>query len=321
MENIKSSIDNGFRKGVLFIVLAMLILPAIDAIAKGLSDTISAGEVAWVRLIFQTIFLFPFVVLYGFTVKGPIWIHISRGVLMAGVWVLFVIALAVMPLANVIAIFFISPLILTLLGVFFLGEPIGWRRVSAIIAGLFGALLITQPSYSDFGSISLLPACAAIGFAVYMLLTRKLARGSEVYSAISMQFYAGLFGTIFLTGALIAGALMDVRVLSIALPNRFEWSLLVLLAIIATVGHILIALAASRIGAGQIAPFLYLEIIGATTLGLIFFGDFPDYISWIGIIIIISSGLYVYYREAIIIRVEASLLHDNSSPRPPGGAR
>jgi len=299
----------------------MLILPAIDAIAKGLSDTISAGEVAWVRLFCQTVFLLPFVIRYGFTVKGPIWIHISRGFLMAGVWVVFVIALAVMPLANVIAVFFISPLILTLLGAFLLGEPIGWRRVSAIIAGLFGAILITQPSYIDFGWISLLPACAALGFAVYMLLTRKLARGVEVYGAISMQFYAGLFGTTFLTGALTIGALTDVRVLAIALPNRFEWSLLMLLAVIATVGHILIALAASRIEAGQIAPFLYLEIIGATTLGLIFFGEFPDYIAWIGILIIISSGLYVYYRETITSRVEASLLHDNISPRPPGDAR
>jgi len=299
----------------------MLMLPAIDAIAKGLSDTISAGEVAWIRLSFQTAFLFPFVVRYGFTVKGPIWIHISRGVLMAGVWVVFVMALAVMPLANVIAVFFISPLILTLLGAFLLGEPIGWRRVSAIGAGLFGAILITQPSYRDFGLISLLPACAALGFAVYMFLTRKLARGTEVHSAISMQFYAGLFGTIFLTGVLIIGALMDFRVLAIALPTRFEWSLLLLLAIIATVGHILIALAASRIGAGQIAPFLYLEIIGATTLGLIFFGEFPDYIAWFGILIIISSGLYVYYRETIPSRVEASLLRANGSPRPPSSAR
>ena len=279
-------------------VLAMLILPAIDAIAKGISDTISAGEVAWVRHFLQTIFLLPIVVRYGFSLKGPLWIHISRGVLMAAVTLVFFTALAVMPLANAIAILFIGPLIFTVLGAFFLGEPIGWRRISAIMVGFFGALLIIQPSYNAFGAISLLPACAALGFAFYMLLTRKLARGGKFHDVISMQFYAGFFGAIFLTGALAAGALMEVSFLAIALPDQIEWSLLALLAIIATIGHILIALAASRLGAAQIAPFQYLEIVGATTLGFIFFGDFPNQFNWIGIFIIIFSGLYVYYRES-----------------------
>ena len=113
-----------------------------------------------------------------------------------------------------------------------------------------------------------------------------------------MQFYAGLFGAIFLTGALAVGTLIEVRFLAVALPDQFEWSLLALLAVIATIGHILIVLAASRLGAAQIAPFQYLEIVSATTLGFIFFGDFPDRFAWTGILIIISSGLYVYYRES-----------------------
>ncbi|SVC83281.1 uncharacterized protein METZ01_LOCUS336135, partial [marine metagenome] len=94
-------------------------------------------------------------------VEGPIWIHISRCVLMALVTIVFFAALVVMPLANAIAIVFISPLIFTLLGAFFLGEPNGSRRTSAIMAGFLGALLLIQPSYNDFHAISLLPACAA----------------------------------------------------------------------------------------------------------------------------------------------------------------
>jgi len=142
-------------------VLAMLILPAIDAIAKGLSDTISAGEVAWARHFLQTIFLLPFVVRYDFSVEGPIWIHISRGVLMALVTIVFIAVLVVMPLANAIAIVFISPLTFTLLGAFFLGEPIGSRRISAIMADFLGTLLLIQPSYNGFDAISLPPAYAA----------------------------------------------------------------------------------------------------------------------------------------------------------------
>lgn len=290
-------VDTGFRQGVAFIVSAMLILPCIDAIAKGLSDSISAGEVAWVRLFLQTIFLLPFVSRKRFIKAGAIWIHAARGVLIAVVTILFFSALVKMPLADAIAIFFISPLIFTLLGVLFLGEPIGWRRISAVLLGFCGALLIIRPSYNDFGAISFLPVCAAFGFALYMLLTRKLARGGELYNAISMQFYAGLFGALFLTGALTIGLFLELDFVRVALPDEREWMLLLLLAIIGTVGHLLIALAASRIGAAQIAPFQYLEIVGATTLGLIFFGDFPDPIAWVGIFVIISSGLYVYYRE------------------------
>ena len=283
-------------------VSAMLILPAIDAIAKGLSDTISAGEVAWVRLFFQVIFLLPLLARHSFSIEGSIRIHISRGVLTAAAGIFFFAALAVMPLANAVAIFFVSPLIFTLLGAIFLGEPIGRGRISVIVVGFIGALLIIQPSYDDFGAISLLPVCAAISFAFYMLLTRKLARGGEFFSAISMQFYAGLFGTIFLTGVLIVGSLMEVQFLAVVLPDQYEWALLAVLALIATAGHILIALAASRMGAAQIAPFQYLEIIGATALGFIFFGEFPDQTAWIGIFIIISSGLYIFNRETHDIR-------------------
>lgn len=124
------------RQGVIFIVSAMLILPGIDAIAKGLSGSISAGEVAWVRHVLQAIFLLPFALRDGGLRIGPnLWSHIARGVLMATVTVVFFAALSVMPLADAISIFFVSPLMFTLLSAVFLGEPIGWRRISAGLSG------------------------------------------------------------------------------------------------------------------------------------------------------------------------------------------
>jgi drug/metabolite transporter (DMT)-like permease len=81
------------------------------------------------------------------------------------------------------------------------------------------------------------------------------------------------------------------------MPNEVEWGFLILLGAIATGGHVLVALATRRIGAGQIAPFQYVEIVGATTLGFVFFDDFPDPLTWIGVAVIVSSGLYVYFRE------------------------
>lgn len=286
------------RQGVIFIVSAMLILPGIDAIAKGLSGSISAGEVAWVRHVLQAIFLFAFALRGGgLRIGSNLWFHIARGVLLATVTVVFFAALSVMPLADAISIFFVSPLMFTLLSAVFLGEPIGWRRISAVLVGLAGSSLIVRPSYAAFGATAFLPIFAAFGFALYMLLTRKLARGGSVANAIGMQFYVGVFGALALTPVLLVGSLTDLHFLAVAMPNEAEWGLLILLGAIATGGHVLVALATRRIGAGQIAPFQYVEIVGATTLGFIFFGDFPDPLTWVGVVVIVSSGLYVYFRE------------------------
>lgn len=295
------------RQGVILIVAAMLILPSIDAIAKGLSGSISAGEVAWVRHVLQTLFLLPFVLRDGSWRVGPhFWSHVARGVLMATVTVVFFAALIVMPLADAISIFFLSPLILTLLSAVFLGERVGWRRISAICVGLAGSLVVIRPSYTAFGATALLPIAAAFGFALYMLLTRKLARGGSVADAIGMQFYVGVFGGLALTPVLIIGPATGIPALAVAMPSGIEWGMLLLLGVIATGGHILVVLAARRIGAAQIAPFQYLEIVGATTLGFVFFGDFPDPLTWLGIAIIVSAGLYVYFRERrLALRREA----------------
>lgn len=286
------------RQGVFLIVSAMLILPGIDAIAKGLSSTISAGEVAWIRHVLQTIFLLPFAMrARGLKVRPHFWSHVARGVLMAAVTVVFFAALSVMPLSDAISVFFVSPLIFTVLSAVFLGEPIGWRRISAVLVGLAGSLLVVRPSYAVFGTTALLPIVAAFLFALYMLLTRKLARGSSVADAVGMQFYVGVFGAIALTPILAIGPFTSIPYLAVAMPQGIEWALLLLLGAIATLGHVLVALAARRIGAGQIAPFQYVEIVGATTLGFMFFGDFPDPLTWFGVGIIVASGLYVYFRE------------------------
>ena len=286
------------RQGVFLIVSAMLILPGIDAIAKGLSSTISAGEVAWIRHVLQTIFLLPFAMrARGLKVRPHFWSHVARGVLMAAVTVVFFAALSVMPLSDAISVFFVSPLIFTVLSAVFLGEPIGWRRISAVLVGLAGSLLVVRPSYAVFGTTALLPIVAAFLFALYMLLTRKLARGSSVADAVGMQFYVGVFGAIALTPILAIGPFTGIPYLAVAMPQGIEWALLLLLGAIATLGHVLVALAVRRIGAGQIAPFQYVEIVGATTLGFMFFGDFPDPLTWFGVGIIVASGLYVYFRE------------------------
>ena len=281
-------------------LLAMLILPGIDAIAKWLSSSISSGQVAWSRFFFQTLLMLPLFL----RTRGPILtpalpLHALRGALIALATLLFFSALKYLPLADAISIFFVEPLILTLLGALFLGESVGWRRLTAVAVGFAGSLVVIRPSFSALGLPALLPLGTALSFAVYLILTRKLAQREHPER---MQFYAGVFGGIVMSVALAAGALADISVLSFVWPDRWQWMLLAGLGVIATSGHLLVVHAFRRAPAGLLAPFQYAEIIGATILGLVFFGDFPDATTWVGVAIIVSSGMYVFHREATLAR-------------------
>ena len=185
----------------------------------------------------------------------------------------------------------------------FLGESVGWRRLTAVAVGFAGSLIVIRPSFSTLGPPALLPLGTALSFAVYLILTRKLAQHEYPER---MQFYAGVFGGIVMTAALAVGSVTDVAVLSFVWPDRFQWVLLAGLGVIATSGHLLVVHAFRRAPAGVLAPFQYVEIIGATILGLVFFGDFPDATTWLGVAIIVASGMYVFHREATLARRAAS---------------
>jgi len=283
------------QEGMIMVVIAMMILPGIDAIAKGLSGSISSGQIAWSRFFFQILILLPFVIHSGgLKVGRRIWVHALRGILIASATLMFFSSLGKLPLADAISIFFVEPFILTLLSVVLLGEKIGWRRLAAVFIGFCGAMIVIRPSYQVFGLTALLPAGAACAFSFYIILSRRLV---DEGSAIAMQFYAGVFGCLTLSLALLFGMDSGIAILTPVTPTLEQWIWLGALGCIATSGHMLIVLAMRRIGVGLIAPFQYLEIIGSVILGLMFFGDFPDPMTWLGIAIIVSAGLYVFHRE------------------------
>ena len=287
---------------MLLMITGVLIIPGIDAIAKWLSADISVGQITWSRLVFQSLFLLPFALC--FTAH---WRHISigwnalRGLLLAMTTMVFIFAIKFLPIADAIAIFFVEPLILTLLSALFLKESIGWRRIMAVLIGLLGALIVIRPSFTDVGWVALLPLVAALSFSFYLLITRYVAQGEE---PVSMQFFAGIFGAIVMSVALVIGEWSGWEVLRVSWPGGVEWGLLIALGMIGTVGHLLIVYAFQRAPATVLAPFQYLEIIGATVLGFFVFGDFPDLLTWLGVGIIIGAGLYVFRRERI-----RSLIH------------
>jgi S-adenosylmethionine uptake transporter len=287
---------NATAQAMLMMIVAMLALPCIDAIAKWLSGSISAGQVTWSRFFFQIILMTPLLL----RTRGPwltpaLWLHAARGALIAGATLCFFSGLAWLPLADAIAIFFIEPLLVTLLSALFFGEAIHWRRISAISFGFVGALIIIRPTFADVGFAALYPVAAAFCFSFYILLTRKLVRNED---PIRLQFFAGIFGCLVMSLALGYGNIGDIDILATVWPTTHQWLLLALLGLIATACHLLVTYAYRLASIGILAPFQYVEIIGATILGLVIFNEFPDAVTWLGIAIIVASGMYVFHRES-----------------------
>lgn len=279
-------------------VPAMLLLPCIDAIAKWLSDSISAGQVTWCRFLFQTLFMLPlFLQTDGTWMPSSLLLHALRGALLVGATLFFFSGLAYLPLADAISIFFVEPLMVTILSAIFLKEAFGWRRLVAIMSGFVGALIIIRPTFSDIGWPAVYPVFAAGCFSFYILLTRKLVAKDD---PVRLQFFAGLFGFLFISVIIVGASGQDIEVLKMVQPTLAQWLLLGGLGLIATIGHMLVVYAFKHAPVSVLAPFQYVEIIGATLLGLIIFEDFPDSTTWIGILIIAASGIYVFHREAIV---------------------
>ncbi len=287
---------NTTARAMALMIAAMLVLPGIDAIAKYLAGSVSSGQVTWSRFFFQTLLMLPFLA----ASRGP-WLtpmlpsHAARGALIALATLLFFSGLAYLPLADAIAIFFIEPLLVTLLSAVLLGETLHWRRLSAIATGFVGALIVIRPTFADVGFAALYPVGAACSFAFYILLTRRLAQRDD---PVRLQFFAGVFGCLVMSIALAAGAFADIGILAITAPTPRDWLLLALLGLIGAGCHLLVVHAYRMAAVAILAPFQYVEIVGATALGLLVFGDFPEPTTWLGIAIIVGSGVYVFRREA-----------------------
>lgn len=308
----------GARGALYLMTFGVLLIPGMDAVAKLLGpDGAVAGlppappmapaQIAWIRFIGQAIVLAALLAaLKGgwgrFTPKRPM-LAALRGVLIATATVLFFTALQSMPMADAIAIFFVEPLIVTLLSALFLQERLTLRRLGAVALGLTGAAIVIQPNFEAAGWVALLPLGTALCFAVYILLTKTLAQEENV---LTLQLWAGLSGAAFL-GALIGGAaaLSALRGPSAAAyltpvlvwPTPTQWALLATLILLAVVGHLSIVVALRHAPAARLAPLQYLEIVSAAALGYALFGDAPSAVAWVGIALIIAAGALVLHDD------------------------
>jgi drug/metabolite transporter (DMT)-like permease len=221
--------------------------------------------------------------------------NLLRGALHAAATLLFFTAVKYMPLADVFAIYFVEPFMLVALMSVFLGEKVGWRRWLAIIIGFGGAMIVIQPSFEIFGLKSLLPVFCAFLFALYLFMNRAIG---DADPPLTMQTVSGLGGTLFMGVVLVGGDMTGIPDFAMALPSSgFILVLLLALGALSAYGHLLVLRAFRLAPVSILAPFQYFEIISATILGFTIFGEFPTPSKWLGIAIIVGSGLYVIWRE------------------------
>ena len=289
--------------GILLMLGFCVLAPLGDSLAKVLGDTVSLGQLILTRFGVQAVILVPLVVVMGGTLRmsGRIAaLTALRTVLhMVGIGAMFT-SLRFLPLADAIAIAFVMPFILLLLGKYVLGEGVGPHRLIACVIGFAGTLLVVQPNFAQVGAPALLPLLVAVVFALFMLVTRQIAKEID---PITLQANSGLMALVILLPILAVFA--QVPALSLALPVGNEWSLLTLLGLLGTLAHLLMTWSLRFAPSATLAPMQYLEIPIATVIGWLVFRDLPNGLAALGIAVTIAAGLYVILREQRLSRLPA----------------
>ena len=270
--------------------------PSIDMFAKLAGETVPLIQITAARFMVQLALLLPLALwlkcLHRPRRKEMVQ-HLMRGALILLATSFFFAAVQYLPLADAISIFFIEPFILTLLGALFLSEPIGWRRILACIIGFGGALLVIQPQYAQVGWAALLPIGTAICFALYLILTRQMSTSHPV----TLQIYSSVAASLYLLPVILFMQSQNIPEIEVIWPDIYQAGLLLGVGASATIAHMFLTSAFRYASVGLLAPLQYLEIVTATLLGVLIFGDVPDSLTFVGISIIIGAGLYVFFRE------------------------
>jgi drug/metabolite transporter (DMT)-like permease len=277
--------------GIVLMLAAMAVLPFLDVCAKYLGQMgVPIVEIVWARLFFGMLLTLPF----AWRIVGPRGLlpdppvmHTFRGLFLCGATFFFFWGLKYLPIADTLAIFFVQPLIITVLSPFVLGEKVGMRRWAAVVIGFIGTLIIIRPGFQTFNPGMLMALAAGTSLAIYMLLTRKMSGRTH---AMVTTFHTNVAGAVLMSVAVLFHWQM---------PTLEQALLFILMAAIATFGHFLIVKAYDHAEASLLAPFAYAEMIMAVAAGWYFFGDFPDRWTFVGVGILIACAIYISYRERV----------------------
>ena len=275
-------------KAIVLNISAWMLLPFMDGLAKFLSQEIHFLQVVWGRYFFMALFSILIASLFfrkHLRFPKGIKIQVLRSLFLFLSTIFFFYAISIISLAEALTLAFISPIIATILSFFILKESVGPRRWIAVIMGFIGVLFVIRPGFAEVNMATVGAVCAGICYAFYIISTRKL---SSIDSPLMTLIFTGL------SGAIVISLIVPLYWSSL---NFNGWLILISLAAIGTLAHFLLILSLNYAEASKLAPLSYSEIIMNVIIGYYFFGDFPNQWIWIGLIIIIASGVYISLRE------------------------
>ena len=282
-------------KAITFNLLAWVMLPIMDGFAKYLSSDLPVLQITWARYFFTVAFTLP--IMFFFFRKNLVWtdkpkLQLIRGLILLTANVCFFYSISIISLAKALTLAFIAPLIVTAFSPIFLGEKVGFRRWSAVIIGFIGSMVVIRPGFVEINLASLAALGTGVMYGFYLIITRKLSSSDNPLL------------TLLLTG--VVGAIIVSFVMPFVWikPTLNQWSMMAAIGIFACVGHLFIILSLKYADASKLAPFSYFEIVTNIIIGYYFFSDFPDKWTFLGLFIIILSGIYISRRENIVKRLK-----------------
>ncbi len=279
--------------GIAYMAAGMFLFSAVDTQAKFLTDTLHPIQIVWTRQSGLLIGVLILLALRGGAVlrtARPV-LQILRGGMAAASAVLFVTAISFVPLADAVAVSFVAPFMVTVLGALVLGEAVGIRRWTAVAIGFLGAMIVMRPGLGVIHPAVMLVLAAAALFALRQVLSRVLSGTDRTMTTVA---YTALVGSLLLT---------------VPLPFVWQWpatglevALLVSIALLAALAELLVIKALEVAQAVVLAPLHYTLLIWGTLYGYLVFNQLPDLWTWIGAGIIVATGFYTLHRERLAAR-------------------
>ena len=277
-------------RAIILNLSAWAVLPFMDAIAKYLSAELSFFQITWARYFFTVVLTLPFMFFFfrkNLKFSENPKLQILRGLTLFFANICFFYSISIISMAKALTLAFVAPLVTTALSPILLGEKVGIRRWTAVIVGFLGSLVVIRPGFIEFNLATFAALGTGFFYGIYLIVTRKLHNSD---SPLLTLLLTGIVGAIF--------ASFYVPVVWIPLSLN-QWLLLALMGVFACLGHFFLILSLKYADASKLAPFSYFEIVTNVTLGYYFFNDFPDYLTWLGLFIIVISGVYISFRERL----------------------
>jgi len=275
-------------KAIILNASAWMIVPIMDALAKHLSFSMDVFQITWARYFFTVVFTLSLMLI--FYRETLVWskkpkLQLVRGMILAFSTLCFFYSISVISLPKALTLAFVAPITCTALSPIFLAEKVGIRRWTAVLIGFLGTLIVIRPGFIEVNLATLAALACGICYGFYLVITKKLSTSDN--SLLTLLF-TGVVG-LFLFSLFMPTVWVN--------PTLNEWFMMAIIGLVASVAHLFIIISLKYADASKLAPLGYTEIITNIIISYYFFNELPDNWTYLGLFIIVLSGLYISRRE------------------------